>query len=201
MEQKCDTMFDIVQNLVKELNTVKGSLTQDPRINVYRSYSNEEDIKNNGLAQDNMNGGEDEDDDEEGEDDEEEDDEEGGEDDDDDDEDGDEEDDDDEEDDEDEEKGQDDDEDDEDIKVINISDNIKLDDISQDIDIDIDTSSDTEAVELRTVTPIQINKLSTSEVDYKKKTVAELRSIVTARNLASNPSKLSKTELLKLVEK
>jgi hypothetical protein len=38
-------------------------------------------------------------------------------------------------------------------------------------------------------------------VDYKKHTVAELRTIVTSRGLATNPSRLSKTELLKLLEK
>ena len=30
MEQKCDTMFDIVQNLVKEMNTVKKTVTYNP---------------------------------------------------------------------------------------------------------------------------------------------------------------------------
>jgi len=90
------------------------------------------------------------------------------------------EDDEDEDEDEDEDDDEDDDEDERDVKIINMSE-----------------SAIEEIIELEPEAPIVIEET----VDYKKQTVAELRTIVTSRGLATNPSRLSKTELLKLLEK
>ena len=165
MEQKCDTMFDIVQNLVKELKAVKTvcqeqsgggvCLRMDPMMSSYSTMAhNEED--------------EDEDEDEEDEDD-----------------------------DEDEEDEDDDEDDDKSIKIINM-------DIGSKIEIIESTESDSDdaAIELDAEEPVPtIHKIEIPSTDYKKLTVAELKQIVSSQGLTTNANKLTKTELLKLLEK
>ena len=158
MEQKCDTMFDIVQNLVQEFKTVKQQCCSMPMpmqascpMSMSREFVGSEVLRNvcdNEEDEDE----EDEDEDEEDEDDEDEDEDE-------------DEDDEDEDEDEDEKKN---------VKIINMSEST-IDEI--------------------------LPEAPVVAIDYKKQTVAELRVIVTTRGLATNPSRLSKTDLLKLLEK
>ena len=153
MEQKCDTMFDIVQNLVQEFKTVKQQCCSMPMsmqascpMSMSMSMPREFIVKNKDKDED-EDEDEDEDDDDEDDDDEDEDEDE-----------------------------DDDDNNDRDVKIINMS------------------ESAIEEIELEPEAPVVA-------IDYKKQTVAELRVIVTTRGLATNPSRLSKTDLLKLLEK
>ena len=168
IEQKSDTMFDIVQNLVKELKVVKTACLEqpftcsrmDPACMILESDGNED---------------EDEDDD------------------DDDDSDVDNEDSDGDDDDDDEHEN----ETDGDVKIINMS----IGDIIDIIETQSnDSESDEALVELDITEPVpSVHKIVVT--DYKKMTVAELKHIVSSQNLATNASKLTKTELLKLLEK
>jgi len=169
MEQKCDTMFDIVQNLVKELKVVKTACQEqsctrlEPATMMHRmsGYVTKED--------------EDEDEEDEDEDDVDEDD-----------------------------VDEDDvDEDDEPsfdkVKIINV-------DVGESIEIleteSIGSDTDEPVIELNLEEPIPIvHKIIAPAVDYKKMTVAELKQVVSSQGLATNANKLTKTELLKLLEK
>ena len=176
MEQKCDTMFDIVQNLVKELKAVKtacleqsggGCARMDPLMSSFVAYK---DTPKN-------------DDDEDDEDDEDEDDE----------------DEDDEDDDEDDEvievKIED---DDQSVKIINM----ELGNRIEIIENNSESESDEAAIELDVEEPVPtVHKIDIPSVDYKKLTAAELKQIVSSQGLSKNANKLSKTELLKLLEK
>jgi hypothetical protein len=176
MEQKCDTMFDIVQNLVKEMNTVKKTVTYNPHdramtecamagCTMFNGYMpNQEDV--NVYEIDEYEGEEDDEDEVEDDEDEDEDDDE-------------------------------DDDEDEDVKVINMNEIIKLDDIA---DIDVDSASEDGVVELQEIEPIQVSKIDVAP-NYKKMTVAELRSLATNMGTVANPNKMSKTELIKVLEK
>jgi hypothetical protein len=164
MEQKCDTMFDIVQNLVKEMNTVKKYNPHDRAMTecamagctMFNDYLPTQYVEHEY---------DEEDDDEEDDDDDEEDDDE--------------------------------EDDDEEVKVINMNEIVKLDDIT---DIDIESTSDDGVVELQETEPIQVSKIEVAP-NYKKMTVAELRSLATTMGTVTNPNKMSKTELLKILDK
>ena len=174
MEQKCDTMFDIVQNLVKELKAVKatcqeqsggGCARMDPMMSQFAAYKD-------------ITADEDDEDD----------------------------DDDDDEDDEDEDEDDYDDEeaeeidmnvDEQSVKIINM-------DLGSKIEIIEPTESDSDdaAIELDVEEPVPtIHKIDSPAVEYKKLTAAELKQIVSSQGLATNAYKLTKTELLKLLEK
>jgi len=170
MEQKCDTMFDIVQNLVKELKAVKSAcqeqsgggggvcLRMDPMMSSYSTMAHNDD--------------EDEDQDDEDEDDEDEDENE----------------------DEDEDEDAD---DDQSVKIINMELGNKIEIIES-----TESDSDDAAIELDAEEPVPtIHKIEIPSVDYKKLTVAELKQIVSSQGLTTNAHKLTKTELLKLLEK
>jgi hypothetical protein len=192
IEQKSDTMFDIVQNLAKELTTLKGRLTSSTSCPVSMTrqadyvYQDEED--------------EDEDDDEEDDDDEDDDDDE-------------EDDDDDEED--------DDDEDEDRVKVIDIGtlkqiDPIRENDDSRQSDSEDESSvtelNDDESEKIKVLkVPQQLigETAVTAPVSgddsniniYKKMSVGELRTTVISKGLCSDASKLNKVELLKMLSK
>ena len=157
MEQKCDTMFDIVQNLV---NTVKQTIVENPQERTMSGCAMSE-CAMSGCAMFMPNRQEyadDEDEEEEEDDDEEEEDEE-------------EEEEDEKEDEkkeEEEEKEEDEKKEEDDIKVINIA------------DTDLQ--------------PVQV-----PAPNYKKMTVAELRIMVTTNGMVANATKMSKTEMLKLL--
>jgi cobalamin biosynthesis protein CobT len=84
-----------------------------------------------------------------------------------------------------------------DVKIINMS----IGDIIDIIETQSNESESDEAlVELDVTEPVpSVHKIMVT--DYKKMTVAELKQIVSSQNLATNASKLTKTELLKLLEK
>jgi len=163
MEQKCDTMFDIVQNLVKELKAVKSACQPQPQMcgldpmmcmmaaspmMFTQQYDADE-------------GDEDEDDDE---------DEDGAED--------------------------EDDEDENSVKIIHMEVGNKI----EIIDTDSESNSEDAAIELDVEEPVPIvHKIELPPVEYKKMTVAELKQIVSSKGLSTNVHKLTKTELLKLL--
>jgi hypothetical protein len=176
MEQKCDTMFDIVQNLVKELKAMKSASQEqsvgglcgrmDPMMSTFAAYKD-------------MTAEEDEDEDDE--------------------------------EDEDEDDEDDDDDDDEDeaeeidlkvddeqsVKIINMELGSKIEIIES-----TESDADDAAIELDAEEPLPtIHKIEIPSVDYKKLTVAELKQIVSSQGLSTNAHKLTKTELLKLLEK
>jgi len=171
MEQKCDTMFDIVQNLVKELKAMKSASQEqsvgglcgrmDPMMSTFAAYKDmtaEED---------------DEDDDEDDEDDE---------------------------DDDDEDEAEEIDlkvDDEQSVKIINMELGSKIEIIES-----TESDADDAAIELDAEEPLPtIHKIEIPSVDYKKLTVAELKQIVSSQGLSTNAHKLTKTELLKLLEK
>jgi hypothetical protein len=173
MEQKCDTMFDIVQNLVKELKAVKtacqeqsvgGCARMDPLMSQFAVYKD--------ITVD-----EDEDDDDDDEDDDEDDDDE-----------------------------DDDDEDEAEEIDVKIEDEVKIINMEIGSKIEIieptESDSDDAAIELDVEEPVPtIHKIDSPAVEYKKLTAAELKQIVSSQGLATNAYKLTKTELLKLLEK
>ena len=69
--------------------------------------------------------------------------------------------------------------------------------------IETNSESDTEAaIELDVEETVpSIRKMEIPSVDYKKLTVAELKQIVSSQGLTTKANKLTKTELLKLLEK
>ena len=169
MEQKCDTMFDIVQNLVKELKVVKTACLEqpftcsrmEPACMMQESDGNDDDADDSDVDSDVDSDDDDDDEDSDGNDD----------------------------DDEDATNG--------DVKIINMS----IGDIIDIIETQSNESESDEAlVELDVTEPVpSVHKIIVT--DYKKMTVAELKQIVSSQNLATNASKLTKTELLKLLEK
>lgn len=163
MEQKCDTMFDIVQNLVKELKAVKTACQEqsggviDPLMSQFVTH------KDITVDEDDSDDDSDEDEDD-----------------------------------------SDDDSDDDDaravdsVKIINMEIGSKIDII----EIKSDSDSEEAAIELDVEEPVPtIHKMEIPSVDYKKLTVAELKQIVSSQGLTTNAHKLTKTELLKLLEK
>ena len=168
MEQKCDTMFDIVQNLVKELKVVKtacqeqsggGCMRIDPLMS---QFINRKDI----TADENEDDDDDDDDDEDSDDDDDED--------------------------------SDDETEVDSVKIIKMDIGSKIDII----EIKSDSDSEEAAIELDVEEPVPtIHKMEILSVDYKKLTVAELKQIVSSQGLTTNAHKLTKTELLKLLEK
>jgi hypothetical protein len=65
-----------------------------------------------------------------------------------------------------------------------------------------ESESDEAAIELDVEEPVPtVHKIDIPSVDYKKLTAAELKQIVSSQGLSKNVHKLSKTELLKLLEK
>lgn len=165
MEQKCDTMFDIVQNLVKELKSVKtacqeqsggGCMRADPLMSQFVTHK---DITANEDDSDDEDSDDDDSDDDEDSDDETEVDS---------------------------------------VKIINMEIGSKIDII----EIKSDSDSEEAAIELDVEEPVPtIHKIESTSVDYKKLTVAELKQIVSSQGLTTNAHKLTKTELLKLLEK
>jgi hypothetical protein len=182
MEQKCDTMFDIVQNLVKELKAVKtacieqsggGCARMDPLMSSFVAYNDTPTNEDDDDDED-----EDEDDDDEDDDDEDDDDDD-----------------------------EDDDDDDAEAIEVKIEDEVKI--ISMElgnrieiIENNSESESDEAAIELDVEEPVPtVHKIDIPSVDYKKLTAAELKQIVSSQGLSKNVHKLSKTELLKLLEK
>jgi len=170
MEQKCDTMFDIVQNLVKELKVVKTACLEQPfTCSRMEPACMMQESDGNDADEDDDADDSDADSDEDDEDDEDSD-------------------------------GNDDNDEDAtngDVKIINMS----IGDIIDIIETQSNESESDEAlVELDVTEPVpSVHKIMVT--DYKKMTVAELKQIVSSQNLATNASKLTKTELLKLLEK
>ena len=172
MEQKCDTMFDIVQNLVKELKAVKtacqeqsvgGCARMDPLMSQFAAYKD--------ITEDEDEDDDDEDDDDDDEDDDDEDD--------------------------DDEAEEIDVKVDDDVKIINMEIGSKIEIIEP-----TESDSDDAAIELDVEEPVPtIHKIDSPAVEYKKLTAAELKQIVSSQGLATNAYKLTKTELLKLLEK
>ena len=170
MEQKCDTMFDIVQNLVKELKVVKTACLEqpftcsrmDPACMILESDGNEDEDEDEDEDDDDDSDVDNEDSDGDNDDDDEHENETDG-----------------------------------DVKIINMS----IGDIIDIIETQSNESESDEAlVELDVTEPVpSVHKIVVT--DYKKMTVAELKHIVSSQNLATNASKLTKTELLKLLEK
>ncbi len=169
MEQKCDTMFDIVQNLVKELKIVKNacqgqSLSVGPAscmIPPFAAFQN---------ATHHWDEGDDEDESE------------------------------DENEDNSEDENEDNSDDDKSVKIINME-------LGNKIEM-IETNSESES-ESETVIELNVNsdvpiihKIDDIPmVDYKKTSVVELKRIVTSKGLTANAYKLTKPELLDLLEK
>ena len=161
MEQKCDTMFDIVQNLVKELKIVKNacqgqSLSVGPAscmIPPFAAFQN---------ATHHWDEGDDEDESED--------------------------------------ENEDNSDDDKSVKIINME-------LGNKIEM-IETNSESES-ESETVIELNVNsdvpiihKIDDIPmVDYKKTSVVELKRIVTSKGLTANAYKLTKPELLDLLEK
>jgi hypothetical protein len=162
-------MFDIVQNLVKELKVVKTACLEqpftcsrmEPACMMQESDENDDDADDSDVDSDVDSDDDDDDEDSDGNDD----------------------------DDEDATNG--------DVKIINMS----IGDIIDIIETQSNESESDEAlVELDVTEPVpSVHKIIVT--DYKKMTVAELKQIVSSQNLATNASKLTKTELLKLLEK
>ena len=164
MEQKCDTMFDIVQNLVKELKVVKSACLEQPPVACSRMEpmcSYDADVDTDEDHEDDS--GDDEEDSGDDDDDESRDDDNEG-----------------------------------NIKIINMSIGDTIDVIETESN---QSDSDDAVIELDVTEPVPVVHKIVLANDYKKMTVAELKHIVSSQNLATNASKLTKTELLKLLEK
>jgi ribosomal protein L7/L12 len=196
IEQKSDTMFDIVQNLAKELTALKGRLGSSGGGGV-RSIDAEQHVYD----------GEDDDEDEEHyentDDDEDEDEDDVESDDDDDDEDSDEE------------------EEEERVKVIDIGALTQIDQIRENDDsLQSDSEDESPVVELNDTesdkikvlkVPQQLEDVTVSNAPtsidesnmnvYKKMAVGELRTTVISKGLCSDASKLNKVELLKMLSR
>ena len=85
------------------------------------------------------------------------------------------------------------------VKIINV-------DVGESIEIleteSIGSDTDEPVIELNLDEPVPIvHKIIMPVVDYKKMTVAELKQVVSSQGLTTNANKLTKTELLKLLEK
>lgn len=131
MEKKCDTMFDIVQNLVKEMSLVKGacmmcpqSYVLAPKLDVCEVHSESDDD-------------EDEDDEE----------------------------------------------------------TCSMEELSSEEE---DEEEEQKVIEFTEPLPEEIVIHKITDIDYKKLTVAELKSRAVEKGLATMPIKLNKTELIKL---
>jgi len=189
IEQKSDTMFDIVQNLAKELTALKGRLNSPDSFPISMSREEDED------HYDEEGGDEYEDDEDEDEDE--------GEDDDDDDED----------------EDEDDDEDRVkviDIGTLKQIDPIRENDDSRQSDSDDESSvaelNDDESDKIKVLKVLQDDNAATGTGTatasddnninvYKKMSVGELRTTVISKGLCSDASKLNKVELLKMLSK
>ena len=229
LEQKCDTMFDIVQNISKEVVVTKAnnnyilsvmnSNISPSVVDIQSSLSNNKNVElvfDKGVVEDDDEDEEDDDDEDEDEEDDDEDEE------DDDEDDEDEEDDDEDDDDEDE----DDDEDDElivkgvekitfekivipeeeDVKIIQVENSFDLDTLN-DINI-IDSEVQVEKIEeiseniISQVQEQEISPITNNETNieaYKKMSITALRTLVISKGLSTDPSKMKKPELLKLL--
>jgi hypothetical protein len=188
IEQKSDTMFDIVQNLAKELTALKGRMSSPTScpVSMTRMIDSEDHVYDE----------EDEDEEEEDEEDEEDDDEEDDEDDDD-------------EDDDDEERVK-----VIDIGTLKQIDPIRENDDSRQSDSDDESPivelNDDESDKIKVLkVPQQPQNESVMTTDnddsninvYKKMSVGELRTTVISKGLCSDASKLNKVELLKMLSK
>ena len=166
MEQKCDTMFDIVQNLVKELKVVKSACLEQPpvcsRLEPSCCYKGVDSNPDDEPDDDDDDESDDDDDDESDHGDESE-------------------------------SGE------ENIKIIDMS----IGDIGDIVETESNESEsdDVAVIELDITEPVPVVHKIAFTNDYKKMTVAELKRIVSSQNLATNSSKLTKTELIKLLEK
>jgi hypothetical protein len=230
LENKCDTVFEIISNVVKELNNIKHMQINSMGMNIPTNMIPFMDLNTfNEMSSQQINGKikVSDDDFEESDDEDDEDDE------DDDDDDEDDDDDDDEDDDED-----DDDDDDEmpplvdidetqgnsGIKIINvdIGETIEIDALENEIDSDNNNDNNDnddyeklEPVELQeeehihveklnetnTLENIEVDKLQeTSKEIYNKMSVSELKALVISKGLSSDPSKKKKNDLIKMLE-
>ncbi len=189
MEQKCDTMFDIVQNLVKELKAVKSACQEqsgggvcarmDPMMSSYSAMARKDDDDEDEDDEDDEDDDEDEDEDDDEDEDEDEDEDK------------------DEEEEEEKEKDKEKEKEVESVKIINMDIGSKIEIIESN-----ESDSDDAAIELDAEEPVPtIHKIEIPSTDYKKLTVAELKHIVSSQGLTTNANKLTKTELLKLLEK
>jgi hypothetical protein len=227
LEQKCDTMFDIVQNVVKELGVAKANINY-MLTNQMQSQSNfatlpsmfmpnMNTVSNNYIDEMNLQEEHDDEDDEDDEDEDEDEDDE----------------------DEDEDEDDEDDEDDEhDEREPNVFEKIRIDDNLNDsvkqIDIedippldisnlentdlehnekDLDFEELSESVELTNIEPIVVNKLENVNEEpivennksvvspeiYKRMGLTDLKKLVISKGLYSDPSKLKKQELIKML--
>jgi cobalamin biosynthesis protein CobT len=174
MEQKCDTMFDIVQNLVKELNMVKTKgdcMMRTPGYSqVNYSRVDEQDGEQDASEDEEQDASEDEEQDAS----------------------------------EDEEQDASDDEEqdaseDEEQDASDDEEQDASDDEEQEEQSAVENSQP-KVIEMSELLPepedIVIHKIMST--DYKKKTVAELKALAVEKGLATLPIKMSKTELLKL---
>lgn len=200
LEQKCDTMFEIMNNMVKEMKNIRGEMMSNmsnsyvsnrpPVLNCMSQMPPElmEILQMGPMAQ---GLGDEEEDDEDDEDDEEEDDGEGF-------------------------KKivvsdteMDSDDEGEDVKVINIEigenqiETASLPDLEEvdDSSVDLDDEGDDIVVNKLEITMETDEAGNKSEpVDYKKLDVSYLRTLVISRGLASDTKKMKKPELVKLLE-
>ena len=210
MEQKSDTMFDIVQNLAKEVTMLKSNISYLATSQMNTSYLNPStssyyDAPNTntcypGYSAPTFKQEMDDSDEESGDDDEESDD-----------------DDDDESDDDNEES--DDDESNEEIKIIDIGDLNQIeeiDDISEvemEIDNELDVNMETPTSFIQSTDTIQVHKLEetipvsakpeptleNNKDVYKKMNITALKALVIEKGLCSETSKLKKADLLRLL--
>jgi hypothetical protein len=192
IEQKSDTMFDIVQNLAKELTAMKGRLTSCP-VDGGGISNRIVDSGNDGYCEDEEHYENTDDESDEDEDDDESDDDE----------------------------DEDEDDDEERVKVIDIGTLKPIDPIRENDDsLQSDSEDESPIVELNedesdkiTVlkVPEQLNNNSDTATPsigedgnmnvYKKMVVGELRTTVISKGLCSDASKLNKVELLKMLSK
>jgi hypothetical protein len=182
-------MFDIVQNLAKELTVLKGRLTAPVASGSFPSVE----AVQSGYYEDEEEDDEDEDEDEEDEDEDDEEDEE-------------------------DEEDEDDDESQERVKVIDIGTLTQIDPIHENEDYDSEDESpivelnDDESDKIKVLkvpqqlqddtvaVPVGNNDDNNINI-YKKMSVGELRTTVISKGLCSDASKLNKVELLKMLSK
>jgi len=199
LEQKCDTMFELINNIVTELNTVRNvqhgfhpeeenivfhpdAMMQDPHYLERLNPLDEADESGDDESGDDESGDDESSDDESGDD-----------------------------------ESGDDENDDKSVKIIVLenADNGMLSELPDDTDYISDNEYNDETIGLNEADPVVVEKLEIKHLEkidteeshdehtddvYRKMNIQTLKALVITKGLCSDPSKMKKNELLKMLE-
>ena len=199
LEQKCDTMFELINNIVTELNTVRNvqhgfhpeeenivfhpdAMMQDPHYLERLNPLDEADESGDDESGDDESGDDESGDDESGDD-----------------------------------ESGDDENDDKSVKIIVLenADNGMLSELPDDTDYISDNEYNDETIGLNEADPVVVEKLEIKHLEkidteeshdehtddvYRKMNIQTLKALVITKGLCSDPSKMKKNELLKMLE-